>query len=65
MAVFLRVENMKRLSLSLRIGQQVILPSGNAAEVVEIEKDAVRFKYLCGGGAVELSRELCLRYWGA
>ncbi|UOO77941.1 hypothetical protein LVJ85_05625 [Neisseria sp. Dent CA1/247] len=56
---------MERLALSLKVGQHVILPSGNAAEVVEIGKDTVRFKYLCGGGVVELSRALCCKYWGA
>lgn len=54
----------ERLALNLKIGKHVILPSGNAAEVVNIEKYAVIFKYLCGGDMVALSRTLCRRYWG-
>lgn len=52
-----------REALDLRIGKNVILPSGKAARLVEISLDEILFEYIEGRGRVLLSRAFCLKMW--
>ena len=47
---------MQRRQLKIRIGTQLIMPSGNAAKCLKIDGDEFTFQYLQGWGKFVLSR---------
>ena len=47
---------MQRRQLKIRIGTQLIMPSGNAAKCLKIDGDEFTFQYLKGWGKFVLSR---------
>ena len=47
---------MQRRQLKIRIGTQLIMPSGNAAKCLKIDGDEFTFQYLQGWSKFVLSR---------
>ena len=54
--VFLWVFKMQRRQLKIRIGTQLIMPSGKAAKCLKIDGDEYTFLYLMPKSRVVLSR---------
>ena len=54
--VFLWAFKMQRRQLKIRIGTQLIMPSGKAAKCLKIDGDEFTFQYLQGWGKFVLSR---------
>lgn len=57
-------KKMKRMALTLKMGQHVILPSGRAAKVKHIFADGVHFEYLDNHQRVEFTRLFAVAIWG-
>ena len=56
---------MKRMSVNLKQGQHVIMPSGQAAKVVDLLHDMIVLKYLESNQVVEVSRLCAAKWWPA
>lgn len=56
---------MKRMSVNLKQGQHVIMPSGQAAKVVSMLHDEIVFEYLESKEEVEVSRLCAAKWWPA
>ena len=56
---------MNRMAVNLKQGQHVIMPSGQAAKVVELLHDVIVFKYLEGDQLVDVSRVFAAKWWPA
>lgn len=54
---------MKRMSVSLKVGQHVIMPSGQAAKVINIMHDVIVFEYLESKQVVTVSRLCAAKWW--
>ena len=56
---------MKRMAVNLKQGQHVIMPSGQAAKVVDLLHDMIVLKYLESNQVVEVSRLCAAKWWPA
>ena len=56
---------MNRMAVNLKQGQHVIMPSGQAAKVVDLLHDMIVLKYLEGDQVVEVSRLCAAKWWPA
>lgn len=56
---------MNRMAVNLKQGQHVIMPSGQAAKVVDLLHDVIVLKYLVGDQVVEVSRLCAAKWWPA
>jgi len=53
--------NMQRRQLNMRIGTQLILPSGNAAKCLKIDGDEFTFQYFHDWSKVVLTRDAIIK----
>lgn len=56
---------MKRMSVNLKQGQHVIMPSGQAAKVVSMLHDEIVFEYFEAAQVVTISRLCAAKWWPA
>ena len=54
---------MKRMSVNLKQGQHVIMPSGQAAKVLNLSYDVIVLEYLESKEEVEVSRLCAAKWW--
>ena len=54
---------MKRMSVNLKQGQHVIMPSGQAAKVVSMLHDVIVLEYLESKQVVTVSRLCAAKWW--
>ena len=54
---------MNRMSVNLKQGQHVIMPSGQAAKVVDLLHDMIVLEYLENKQVVEVSRLCAAKWW--
>ena len=59
--VFSWALNMQRRQLNIRIGTQLILPSGNAAKCLKIDGDEFTFQYFHDWSKVVLTRDAIIK----
>lgn len=56
---------MIRMSVNLKQGQHVIMPSGQAAKVVDLLHDVIVFEYIESNEPVTISRLCAAKWWPA
>ena len=56
---------MNRMAVNLKQGQHVIMPSGQAAKVVDLLHDVIVFEYLESNETVDVSRLCAAKWWPA
>ncbi|MGB4882266.1 MAG: hypothetical protein WBO82_04460 [Neisseria sp.] len=56
---------MNRMAVNLKQGQHVIMPSGQAAKVVDLLHDMIVLKYLESNQPVTISRLCAAKWWPA
>ena len=54
---------MNRMAVNLKQGQHVIMPSGQAAMVVDLLHDMIVFEYLESNQPVTISRLCAAKWW--